>query len=76
VRVFRYRNTWERRKGYILVALFNEFGPIPDSSRHGAAVDVVKWRAVVPVLFDIVEFKVDVWWDPSSDISLTCKNIP
>jgi len=48
------------------IGLMEEFWPVLDAANHVASVDVVEGIAFVsPVGFCIVDFKAEVWRDPS-----------
>ena len=54
---------------YLLEALLDEARPIVDGVAHAAAVDVIKFLAVGPVGFSVVDFESDVWRDPEVFLS-------
>ena len=47
-----------------LVGLSDEAGPVSNRDGHVAAVDEVEWGVEGPFAFDIVDFELDVRWDP------------
>jgi hypothetical protein len=50
----------------LLICLIEERGPVLDGASHHAQVDQVERRDVVPVQFEVVDEKLDVYGDTES----------
>ncbi len=57
-------------------ALVHESRPVLDCVSHEATVNIIKFLAIRPFGFDVVNFEADVWRYPAADLNVCYKRAP